>query len=97
MRKILIIILALLLPAVAAAQTADEKATHEACDEQRKVETTPRGAKRYMPGYKPGWEKCEAFEAAYQRKLRDAANAANAGAVAKKAARDSEAQEELNK
>ena len=97
MREILIIILALLLPAVAAAQTADEKATHEACDEQRKVETTPRGAKRFVPGYKPGWEKCEAFEAAYQRKLRDAANAANAGAAAKKTARDAKAQEELNK
>ena len=92
-----ILILALLLPFTAAAQTADEKATHEACDEQRKVETTPRGTKRFVPGYKPGWEKCEAFEATYQQKLRDAANAANAGAVAKKAARDSEAQEELNK
>jgi len=92
-----ILILALLLPLPAHAQTADERATHEACDEQRKVEITPSGRKRPAAGYKPGWEKCEAFEAAYQRKLRDAANAANAGAVAKKAARDSKAQEELNK
>lgn len=91
------LILALMLPFAAAAQTADERATHEACEEQRNVKTFPSGRKADIAGYKPGWEKCEAFEVTYQQKLRDAAAAVSGAAAAKKTARDAKAQEELNK